>query len=148
MVNMTPEEVKQNQLKVLEETVNFYNSTNRGFSQHLKGCVYFDKETNRKCAVGRLVNDDEVIDKLVKNGGDAYDVFDLLPKDVQVLGSMFLFRLQTLHDDAMNWTPTGLSEIGKIKYGRLKNNIINGSWYEDNVLGDEELKANEHISTV
>ena len=109
--------LKERQAKVLSETIKFYNSKNRSAvtpdGTGVK-CVYFKEEGHPGCAVGRLIKGVRLRKLLDKSSDNTVDgVFFKLPKNVQSLGRDFLACLQSLHDGASYWNPTGLSRGGK-----------------------------------
>ena len=116
--NMTPEELKNKRLRILEETAKFYSLSNRAFSKTKNTCVYYDIETGNSCAVGRLIENKELalsLGTMPVNG-----IFKLLPENVQILGRSFLSALQRLHDRGNLWDINGLNSDGINYFNELK----------------------------
>lgn len=106
--------------KLLKETVSFYSKdvNKRGINSNTGECVYLDKNTGNKCAVGRC------IDHTILNGyeGDFNNIVQelevqfeylLLPRYKHLTHKSFWNDLQMLHDSNNNWNKYGLSELGK-----------------------------------
>lgn len=115
----------EKQRAFLDETIAFYNSTNRGTSEG-GGCKYY-VEGKEGCAIGRKIADKELCKKLdkSKNGsGIGLEwVFCQLPTDLQELGQDFLKAVQLLHDDSNNWNETGLSGVGTHKANLIRKDF-------------------------
>ena len=114
--------LKQRRKAVLEDTISFYNSSNRAYDLSNNKCMYCTPG-KRRCAIGRLLSEKEAI-KLQGHYGNLVvrELFDYLPKSIQELGVCFLIELQDLHDTAACWDEIGITEKGKeraqlIKYG-------------------------------
>ncbi len=121
------ENLKEKQLKVLNDTVNHFNKGNRSVSNvhnNSSGCWYAPQnDTTTGCAIGRLIEDKSICRILDKRGAyiSEENAFDLLPAELQALGQGFLINLQQLHDYGGNWNQTGLSEEGKREVEIIKN---------------------------
>lgn len=116
-------DLQTKQLAVLDATCAEYNSTNRADIGGDK-CFYLHAETNRRCAIGRLLSDDQakyletnfkVVSKLFKNfSTSTNDVEKSIYNTLSEYGKSFLIDLQDLHDDRKNWDEDGLSKIGRL----------------------------------
>ncbi len=106
--------IKERQLKVLNETISFYNSDNIAMGGD-KSCMYITPN-GKKCAIGRLISDDLASSlEEVHSNKTLIDIFELLPKEIQELDKEFLSDLQMLHDYPSNWDKNGLTFEGKIE---------------------------------
>jgi hypothetical protein len=109
---MTQNDIKKARRALLDETISHFNLNNRGITKD--GCSYA-----AGCAVGRKINSRlaKKLDKVIDITGDSSvscpEVFNQLPKKLQVLGVDFLSELQQLHDSGQNWNDKGLSVIGE-----------------------------------
>ena len=120
--------IKERRKQILEDTINHYNSTNRAATE--KGrCYYYDHKTGRRCAIGRLLAEEEAIalQGIGLGGCQVRAISYYLPESVFELGIHFLSMLQSLHDKATYWNEEGLSESGKefvedIKTYHISNN--------------------------
>lgn len=116
-------------LEIIEETVKFYNSTNR--AEHDGSCMYLDhvNGTGNKCAVGRCMTDEgiqsygdyvgDVNDLLFHIGRE--DLDHILKDEYRGHGSGFWSDLQTLHDNDHFWNKKGLTKSGEEYYQDLIN---------------------------
>jgi hypothetical protein len=115
---MTQNDIKKARRALLDETISHFNLNNRGITKD--GCSYA-----AGCAVGRKINSRlaKKLDKVIDITGDSSvscpEVFNQLPKKLQVLGVDFLSELQQLHDGAEYWNFTGLSFSGETKVERI-----------------------------
>lgn len=107
-------ELREIRSRLLNETVELYNSTNRAFDQRMKQCVYSPSENSPGCAIGRLLTPElcEELDKAFPSSVGERKVFNRLPEEIQVLGQDFLVKLQQLHDQSDNWNEIGLTQKG------------------------------------
>jgi len=104
------------------------NVTNSGYQS---GCFYYDKETNRKCAVGACMNAKGINDygefggsveglsETIKNG-TRNQLDDYLYKKYSGHSIDFWLEVQALHDVAAYWDEKGLNLEGK----RVKDQLI------------------------
>lgn len=117
-------EQQEAELKLLNETINHYNLNNRGFNNNYGMCMYFDSELGYKCAIGRLLTDAEcrfldaveygsITNFFNLTDGDEYPRVKTIKNKLSKYSIEFLKWLQDLHDNAANWSPDGLSDIGK-----------------------------------
>lgn len=118
--------LQQKRLELLDETANHYNINNRcaGKIKELYSCRYHPKSLGLEgktegCAIGRKVGRSLAL-KLDLKGGDAEEIFNLLPKKLQELGDEFLMELQNLHDKKANWNKKGLNREGRKEYTSIK----------------------------
>ncbi len=117
--------IKKLRLALLKETAAHFNSNNLSINSNKdigSSCLY----SGVGCAIGRLIEDKELCKKLDAfhtSGTTAVcrkEIFELIPESLQELGAEFLRELQYLHDEACNWTPTGLSTCGIKKFDEIK----------------------------
>lgn len=117
-------------IDIINETVKFYNLTNRGFG--VGSCMYLTEEGNM-CAVGRCMinpkdtqlkfgsgsirgiackmnNIDRTISKIEL---DTMSVDHLLKPEYHGHNVEFWSDIQTLHDSYNNWNDDGLTEAGQ-----------------------------------
>lgn len=120
----TYHDMKEQMLKMLEDTANHYNSNNRAMKDNGQ-CMYLAPNGN-KCAVGRYLNEEHKdykaalrfnfgVGKLLKRFPN------ILTVDVPI---SFLSSLQDLHDRGSNWNEKGLSEKGEEYYQEIKSRIL------------------------
>lgn len=117
--------LKQKQAKFLFDTVNHFNSTNRGNVYPWGNkCSYV-----AGCAIGRHIADKELrlkMDEAIHMPdpkktmiwcfGETElheNVFNLLPNDLKELGNKFLRHVQELHDELLYWDTKGITEMGR-----------------------------------
>lgn len=120
--------LKEKQLAFLQETTAFYNSTNRCVNENSGGCYYYlpDKPG---CAIGRHISDKELCKKLDSGMSDkgtgvsVDEIFNQLPDDLKELGKGFLYAIQSLHDDSLNWNETGLTDTGREAVDRIRKDF-------------------------
>ncbi len=120
---MEIETLKQKQLKVLNDTIKAFNSTNRCTDE--KGSCKYYVVNKQGCAIGRLIEDKELCKELDvrPNCGVSDDnTFHKLPLQLQDLTQDFLVELQNIHDCASCWDENGLTDIGysRVKYIKTK----------------------------
>lgn len=111
--------LQQKRLQFLNDTVNHFNSNNRGV---LKSgvCSYV-----MGCAIGRHLTPELAANLELSNFGVAHPkMFKQLPENLQELGKDFLHYVQSLHDDERNWNESGLSDLGKEKVDNIKQMFI------------------------
>ncbi len=113
---------KQDELELLEDTINHYTIHNRGYDG--SSCTYLDTHTRRKCAIGRLLTDEECVElnNKISTIDDFFTerkyyldnlLFDSIHKKLSKYSEEFLVWLQNLHDDQKNWDEHGLTVDGK-----------------------------------
>lgn len=124
------EQIKDKMRFLLEDTIWAFNITNRGvtFYEDEDGnegdkeemeCVYLNKNTGNKCAIGRFIpdNDERFNDMVEENRG--IDI--LTKKELNLLFTIdefkgvpvdFLKSIQDLHDVPDNWDLEGLTSKG------------------------------------
>jgi len=116
---MKPKTLAKKRLAFLEETINHFNSQNRGLTSFGSNCSY-----SAGCAIGRKLKSKklkEELDSLSNPSVDNPFIFEKLPKTLQCLGAGFLKSMQQLHDNAENWDRPGLSSIGKSQVKIIKD---------------------------
>lgn len=122
---MKKSELIQKQLKVLQETKEYYEQDTQG-RRCTDGeiCMYNPssigkQETSEGCAIGRLLTPElkEQFDTDFRGGGVSSDkIFNSLPQDIRELGQGFLTRLQDFHDTEHYWNADGLTNVGNDVY--------------------------------
>jgi hypothetical protein len=131
-------EQKQTELEVLVDTINYYKYTNRAVTGEPTGivkCTYLNPVTGYKCAIGRLLTNDEC-KWLLKHGiGMIDDFFESPPCDdpeyisimqkLSKYSNKFLYWLQRLHDNEEYWSENGLSDTGKLEVEYFKSKYFN-----------------------
>ncbi len=115
-------ELQQKQLALLEETAKFYNLKNR--SVYKGNCKYFHP-TKQGCALGRLIPDKELCQRLdeltqEKTNFSFNEAFEMFPDDLKKYTWQFLAEVQELHDYEFFWTDNGISFKGEQKVDRIK----------------------------
>jgi hypothetical protein len=134
---------KADLLHVLDTTCGYYTIHNRGIAQDTKNvCVFFDLATGHKCAVGRLLTDEEAaylqaldststITKIMKYL-DTYD--NNLAKSIWSKLSKYPVRylqdIQRLHDEYAYWDDNGLTDDGRNYADYIRNSITTGDYNE------------------
>lgn len=121
-------------LEILNETVEYYKTNQRGLNfnvyGHSIGCLYYNEQTGGMCAVGRCLTNPESLDS---NCFIRYinDLDQYLKEEYRGHSVHFWALIQALHDDGIFWeknnlggsnlTNRGLSEVEYIR------NLINGN---------------------
>lgn len=119
-----PMALTEREKEVLLETINFYNSTNRGFDEDKGMCVYETADGNH-CAVGRCMNANglafgkhlvdsgrpSAVSSVHERSHSGIDYY--LKPEYKGLSIEFWSSLQTLHDNMYCWDENGLSDLGK-----------------------------------
>lgn len=125
-------DLQTKQLAVLDATCAEYNSTNRAADGDK--CYYLHAETNRRCAIGRLLSDEQA--KYLETNFDyvgllfdkcyasTHDVQKSIYNTLSEYGKSFLIDLQDLHDDGKNWDEDGLSRRGKEYFEHIRSKIL------------------------
>jgi predicted ATPase len=74
-------------------------------------CIYFDRQTGDRCAIGALIPGEELASEWQSRAvrALAYNGVVVIPNDVALY---MLDRLQRFHDSDFSWTHTGLSSDG------------------------------------
>lgn len=116
--------------QIIDETVEFYSNNPRAVivSGSHTMCVYHDKKTGNKCALGRCMNSNWA----ERLGGETFILGNMkLVVGVSLDESLkpeyrgqkleFWDALQRFHDTGQNWGEQGLTETGKSVVARLKN---------------------------
>ncbi len=106
--------IQKRQLRLLNETAAFYNSSNRAISG--MNCQYITND-GKRCAIGRIIS--KKLANSFENNDLPYtcpinnsQLFTQLPKKLQVLSKEFLLKLQELHDDPECWSDNGINSKG------------------------------------
>lgn len=122
------------QKQFLIDTLNYYTCdvTRRAYNELEKFCEYKTSD-GRKCAIGRFIPDDKYDKSIEGNSIDSknINIKNILPIEIQNLGTDFLLRVQQLHDSQLNWdenrlTLCGISRIKTI----IKNFNLNENDFE------------------
>lgn len=111
---MEKQEIKKRRLDLLNDTVEYYSIPGRRAVTRT-GCSYLT-EDGRMCAIGR-------ISKVARESGDigfVTVIFEKLEDDIKELGLEFLFRLQALHDNDVNWKEDGITDRGREEVLEIK----------------------------
>lgn len=126
--------VKDRMNTLLKDTVDYYSADvkrravvklNNGVGT---ACVYLDRNTGNKCAIGRNLTEYEMTTWADKVGSfttltDEYEDGLEVPLAFHGLPTWFAFDLQNIHDSYKNWTKNGLSGIGDLKVRDLQTKI-------------------------
>jgi hypothetical protein len=110
--------------ELFNDVITTFNSKNLSVSTFRDNCVYWNRITNSKCAIGRHLPENiceigdkrepstpvpKLINELIVDFG-----YDTLP-EVLKLDPLFLSDIQKLHDNFSNWNTEGLSINGKLR---------------------------------
>jgi len=121
---MSETEIKlKTKVEIIEETAAFYNLNNRAIDAD-NDCVYFDKYSQNRCAVGRCLNPH--VDIGDYNSGYSADAlllkfgYNILKPEYQITNPHFWLNLQMFHDNSLFWNEKGLTEEGL----KRKNELI------------------------
>ena len=127
---MSGSKEKELMLEVLEDTIKFYSEDTNRRSREIVGgvnfCTYENKENGNKCAVGRLLNKQDLamIENKAYKDLSIYSVYDYLTTEkVKSLPVKFWSRLQEFHDNDSNWSLKGLTFIGKQRTDEIRHEI-------------------------
>lgn len=147
---MNEESLKERMRRILKETVEFYGADPQGrravkpidANNAEETCVY-RTEDGRRCAIGRLVNDEEaqiLADAASGVGGSSVrGILTRRPVSETVLAAQeiirglalpvsFAMHLQELHDHPENWKYDGISEGGRVEVADLERTIDTGEY--------------------
>lgn len=116
-------------LEIIDETVNFYNLSNRAMSG--LGCFYHT-QNGKQCAVGRCLKDSDAFQEMIgkeymyssqsiddlSDSGLTLD--DFLKDEYKGHDIEFWKGLQLLHDSEIFWNNEGLSHWGVDEVKRLR----------------------------
>lgn len=111
--------------ELLLETVQYYNSNNRGYVAK-QGCVYArEDDMEKRCAIGRILTEDglqKIIAQGMNGGNTIVAVIETLgagiiqerwrPLFLNVEGLSVVRRIQLLHDTEENWSSSGITPRG------------------------------------
>lgn len=133
---------KTSLLHLLDATCGAYNLNNRGIKHGTTNiCAYYEPETGHKCAIGRLITDEEA--KYLQSidcGGTITRIMRTLKNDhVDDLANSiwvklhkypvnYLQAIQRLHDEIKHWDENGLTELGRQYASEIKQEILNGAY--------------------
>lgn len=103
---MAPNIERMHQL--VDETAEFYRKNPRAAAPDENMHFYWDEDTGRKCAIGRLLTEEELIAFHENEGEGINDIVnarldDELPKSFEGLTVGFLEELQLFHDNPDHW---------------------------------------------
>lgn len=119
-------DIKQRQIKFLNDTVAHYRLSNRSVSSGGTRCLYLAKDDNTEgCAIGRHLPKELALrmdDRQFGNPGvwNNEALFNELPVWMKEMGMKFLSEVQNLHDLEENWSDDGISEAGLLYVKILK----------------------------
>lgn len=115
--------------QIIDETISYYQDHPRCIDE-VGQCVYLDKTTGNKCALGRALKDEYMEDAL-NVAGDAEslqdnidDLDELVMAEYQGHSLEFWSELQSCHDSARYW------EDGKINGEMVINRMKEMGYYE------------------
>ena len=103
------------QLAFLEDTINHFNSTNRGLTNGR--CSYVGG-----CAIGRRLPKElcKTLDSFEPSNVANDNIFHKLPQELQDLSRVFLEEVQHLHDREDFWDENGITKLGLARVARIK----------------------------
>lgn len=113
----------KSRLDIIKETVKYYSedTSRRGFNKKQEVCVYYDKDTGCKCAVGRYVKDSYLDDlgefegnyeNVLYEGYNPTEFFDKRKVSKEIaLDEEFWSDLQKFHDNSRNFNITKGSRL-------------------------------------
>ena len=114
-----------NSAELILTVANSYTMSTRAFAKdprgsEYSGCVYYDPETKRSCAVGMWIRPElrpeyakrEWYSVSVEGVNRRLDLDSILVPEAQGQSILFWSWMQSLHDDEEYWDDTGLSEAG------------------------------------
>lgn len=127
------ESLSQKQLAFLDDTIKHYNSNNLCIDQD--GFCCYSPETlklgdkSEGCAIGRHLTKEVAlqIDTIPSPNYDVgtsvenNEIFNLLPVSLKELTQKFLYAIQMLHDNPLNWDEKGLTRCGEDYVKVIKN---------------------------
>jgi len=123
------------ELKLLSDTVNHFNNSNRSVTEGT--CLYVCKDgTSEGCAIGRLMTEGEK-EILLREGyiedynGESLDEiieFFGVPQKVFGYRFEFLIELQNLHDSNLYWDDKGPTEEGWTRIGEMRASILSNKY--------------------
>lgn len=119
----TEKSIESRRLEILEWEKANRNSKNRAVvivDNNCPRCIYSGEIG---CAVGRLVEDKSLCEKMDlcdESRVNSFSVAKLLPPEIKELGMDFLSQVQDLHDEGCNWDANGLSKEGLEKWETIK----------------------------
>lgn len=97
----------------LEDTIEFFDSNNRGVAENENDCVYHNEDTGNRCAIGRYMTDLQAYKAENMLGLATIMEAKLMDERLIPFGRSFLASVQSLHDDNDLWDENGLNESGK-----------------------------------
>lgn len=141
-------DVKALAQELLLETVQHYNSNNRGYQPSL-GCVYAQEDDmEKRCAVGRILTEDglqKIIAQGMNSGSTITNVIRALgvgiiqerwrPLFLNFEGFDVVKHIQRLHDTEENWSSSGITPRGVSHALGISRHI----WEEKSVVPAPEL---------
>jgi len=118
----------------LLETIEFYSKDPVNLrARNGANCSYspMDKPGNKGCAIGRHLSpyhqkladskDNSTWSQVIKGlpYEESLPLINKVPKKLAFLGDDFLFSIQRLHDENLNWNSEGLSQLGLCKVEQM-----------------------------
>lgn len=125
----------KSRLDIIKETVEYYseNTSRRGFNKEEGVCVYYNKDTGCKCAVGRYLKDSYLddlgdflgeYDVMISEGWNPTKFFDRRKVSEEIaLDEGFWNDLQRFHDNSRNFNITEGSGLTLNGYQAVKKLI-------------------------
>jgi hypothetical protein len=126
-------------LHLLDTTCAYYTRRNRGIKQNTDNtCVYYEPATGHKCAIGRLLTDEEAafVESLRCDSTITRVMHMLQTRQNNILAAKiwsklskypvrYLQDIQHLHDELEFWDDEGLTTSGRKYAARIIQQIIN-----------------------
>lgn len=115
---------------ILDDTISFFNSSNRCYLKYDGTCLYHNPVTGNESAIGRWFPSDGKFDVLREENiwiQALIKKHKLLWDEIKIfrgINNNFLTSLQNLHDCAGFWDKNGLSEAGAGKVYMMKEKYL------------------------
>jgi hypothetical protein len=110
-------DIQTKQLEFLKDTINHFNSSNRGVNFNGRCCY------SAGCAIGRHIPDKELCKEMDEYGDTiiimSNYLYNKLPESLKELGQSYLDQVQDLHDDDRSWDKNGLTDHGKMSVNKI-----------------------------
>jgi hypothetical protein len=124
-------ELQQKMTEFLEETITYYseNPVERRCVSKNGSCWYSPvaakKSNSQGCAIGRKMSEEQQ-KKILELGINPPVEFlprELIPESLHIFPSVYLIKIQSLHDVEQYWDYSGLTVQGKVKVRDIKHYI-------------------------
>jgi hypothetical protein len=130
---MEKQALKALMLKEIDDMVAYYE-VNPDARRAKMGdeCAYLVVETGSKCAIGRMLNEDDL--KMLKEDHmlfdtTIFDIYEILTTErIKALPLSFLAQLQEVHDNDTFWNAEGLTNIGRTAINTIKIDVDEGMY--------------------